>query len=105
MCGTNIGATILLARVIQAWLDQVSEPLPPSVRLGTIYALALGSNFGAFSFSFAASLAGLLWRSILRQKGIHVKQTQFALLNTPVLSVAICVAAGILVAEMNVTKS
>lgn len=72
------------------------------VRLGSIYALALGANFGAVSFSFSASLAGLLWRAILAQKGIHVQQRQFALLNTPIVFVAAVAAGAVLTAELYV---
>ncbi|TFY55949.1 hypothetical protein EVJ58_g7927 [Rhodofomes roseus] len=69
LCGTNIGATILLARLLQIWIAAASPA--DRERFGAIYALALGSNFGAFTLTFSASLAGLLWRRILRQKGIH----------------------------------
>lgn len=44
----------------------------------SIYALALGSNIGAVSFTFSASLAGLLWKRILAQKGIQIGALQFA---------------------------
>ena len=74
------------------------------VRNGAIYALALGTNFGAVSFSFSASLAGLLWRDILAQKGILVRQKRFALTNLPVVGVAASTAAAVLVAEMYVVK-
>jgi Na+/H+ antiporter NhaD/arsenite permease-like protein len=78
--GTNIGATILLSRILQAWIQ--STPSPSSrVRDASILALALGSNYGAFTFSFPASLAGLLWRRLLADKGIVVTMGQFAKLN------------------------
>ncbi|KAH8118958.1 hypothetical protein DFH11DRAFT_1562144 [Phellopilus nigrolimitatus] len=107
LCGTNIGTTILLARVLQSWLETSASSgiaVSAGVKLGSIYALALGTNFGAFTFSFSASLAGLLWRDILRQKGIVVRQTQFALLNLPIIGVATISAAVVLVAEMYVVK-
>lgn len=107
MCGTNIGTTILLARVLQAWLNSSESSgttVDPKVRLGSIFALALGTNFGAFTFSFSASLAGLLWRDILRQKGIIVRQRQFALLNLPIIGVSIATAAAVLVAEVYVVN-
>ena len=100
MCGTNIGATILLARLIQLWIDAAR----PSQReqYGAVYALAVGSNFGAFTLTFSASLAGLLWRQILRQKGIHVRGRQFALVNAPISVVAMCVGCAVLVGEVYV---
>ena len=103
ICGTNIGTTILLARVLQSWLSSAaSGEVDPKVRLGSIYALALGSNFGAYTFSFSASLAGLLWRDILRQKGIAVSQRQFAYFNLPIIAVAVLVSGAILIAQVHV---
>ncbi|KAI0087338.1 hypothetical protein BDY19DRAFT_246583 [Irpex rosettiformis] len=103
ICGTNIGATILLARVLQSWLSAAApNTVDPKVRLGAIYALALGTNFGAYTFSFSASLAGLLWRDILRQKGISVSQRQFALFNLPSIAVAVVVSGAILIAQVHV---
>ncbi|PIL32705.1 transporter [Ganoderma sinense ZZ0214-1] len=100
-CGTNIGATILLARVLQLWSS--SQPaLDPRERDGALYALALGSNFGAFTLTFSASLAGLLWRQILRQKGIHVRGRQFLLLNLPISFVAMAVGCAVLVGQVYV---
>ena len=97
-CGTNIGATILLARIIQLW--STNNVVNPRALDGAIYALALGSNFGAFTLTLSASLAGLLWRGILRQKGIHVGLKQFLLINLPISFVAVLAGCGVLVAEM-----
>ncbi|RPD57395.1 hypothetical protein L226DRAFT_512254 [Lentinus tigrinus ALCF2SS1-7] len=103
-CGTNIGATILLARVLQLWASSSSgaSGLDAHTRDGALYALALGSNFGAFTLTFSASLAGLLWRQILRQKGIHVRGQQFALVNAPISFVAMLVGCAVLVGEVYV---
>lgn len=101
VCGTNIGATILLARVLQSWFAQHPE-LDPRTHDGAIYALALGSNYGAFTLTFSASLAGLLWRQILRQKGIRVRARQFLVLNFPIAFVAMLASMSSLVGEMYV---
>lgn len=93
ICGTNIGTTILLARVLQKW-ESAKQPVAPRVRHASVYGLALGSNYGAFTFAFSASLAGLLWRDMLRKKGIHVRQYQFAKLNVGTFMVA-SVASGV----------
>ena len=69
---------------------------------GSIYGLALGSNYGAFTLTFSASLAGLLWRQILRQKGIHVRARQFLVLNLPISFVAMLVASAVLVGQVYV---
>lgn len=67
-----------------------------------MYALAIGSNFGAFTLTFSASLAGLLWRRILRQKGIRVRALEFLTINLPIAGVAMAVGCAILVGEVQV---
>ena len=65
-----------------------------------LYTLALGSNYGAFSLHPGASLAGLLWRDILRRKGILTRTAEFAKLNIWIVTVAMIVGTGIVVAEV-----
>ncbi|KAF7316125.1 Arsenical pump membrane protein [Mycena indigotica] len=62
VAGTNIGATILLTKIVRA------ASLSANTTRAAGIALALTSNIGAVSATFSASLAGLLWRSILKQK-------------------------------------
>ncbi|KIJ15857.1 hypothetical protein PAXINDRAFT_168847 [Paxillus involutus ATCC 200175] len=94
--GTNIGATILLTKVVRA------ASLPPQTDRAAAIALAVASNIGAVSFTFSASLAGLLWRAILKQKGIIVKQTEFAYWNSLPLLCMTVVGLGVVCAEMAV---
>lgn len=96
--GTNIGATILLARVLQLWIE-ASHP-PPRIKDAAIFALALGSNYGAFTFSFPASLAGLLWKRLLFAKGIVVTMGQFAKLNLLPIAVAMATSSAVLVGQV-----
>ncbi|KAJ3788736.1 hypothetical protein GGU10DRAFT_95768 [Lentinula aff. detonsa] len=97
VAGTNIGATILLTKVVRAAPNFPSD----STRAAGI-ALAVASNIGAVSFTFSASLAGLLWRTILVQKGIDIRQTQFAFWN--LLPILFMTGAGLAIvsAEMAV---
>ncbi|KAJ7291168.1 hypothetical protein C8J57DRAFT_1271595 [Mycena rebaudengoi] len=62
IAGTNIGATILLTKVVRA------AEFPADTTRAAGVALAVASNIGAVSFTFSASLAGLLWKTILKQK-------------------------------------
>ena len=101
--GTNIGATILLARVLQVWIQNSSQTPSSRVQDGAIYTLALGSNYGAFTFSFPASLAGLLWRKLLLSKGIKVKMSQFALLNLLPCAIAMATSCSVLLGEIYIT--
>ncbi|KAJ7216582.1 hypothetical protein GGX14DRAFT_442096 [Mycena pura] len=62
VAGTNIGATILLTKIVRA------AALPAHTTRAAGVSLALASNIGAVSATFSASLAGLLWKTILKQK-------------------------------------
>lgn len=68
LAGTNIGATIILVEIIRdkAFMQSDAVVADQRVLWAAVYAVALGSNLGAFSFTFAGSLAGLLWRGLLR---------------------------------------
>lgn len=94
--GTNIGATILLTKVVRA------ADFPDHSNRAAAIALAVASNIGAVSFTFSASLAGLLWKQILEQKGIYVKQTTFAYWNILPLIVMTGVGLAVVCAEMAV---
>ncbi|KAH7097324.1 hypothetical protein BKA62DRAFT_716684 [Auriculariales sp. MPI-PUGE-AT-0066] len=94
--GTNIGATILLTKVIKA------ANMGRSATMAGAIALAISSNIGAVSFVFSASLAGLLWRAILKQKGIVMKQSTFAKWNgLPILFMTVA-GLGVGCAELAV---
>ncbi|KAH9474785.1 Arsenical pump membrane protein [Psilocybe cubensis] len=95
VAGTNIGATILLTKVVHAAPD-----FPVSSQKAAAIALAVSSNIGAVSFTFSASLAGLLWKTILGQKGITIKQTTFAFWNMLPLLAMTGVGLAIVTAEM-----
>ena len=97
VAGTNIGATILLTKVVHAAPD-----FPASSARAAAIALAVASNIGAASFTFSASLAGLLWKSILENKGIKIRQSTFAFWNCLPLLVMTGVGLAIVTAEMKV---
>lgn len=56
--GTNIGATILLVKILKHPNFANRPGLPSKVETAGMLALAVGSNIGAVSFTFSASLAG-----------------------------------------------
>ncbi|KAF9008015.1 hypothetical protein BDQ17DRAFT_1539737 [Cyathus striatus] len=92
--GTNIGATILLTKVVRA------SNMPDHTTRAAAIALAVASNIGAVGFIASASRAGLLWQHILDQKRIHISQRQFAMYNILPLLVMTTVGLGIVSAEM-----
>jgi hypothetical protein len=106
--GTNIGTTILLCRVIQAWVTIHNKDLTIITERtfwGTVYAMALGVNYGAFSTAFSASLAGLLWRDILGRKHIHVRRLDFARVNLPIIAIAMAVGCSTLIIQIYISRS
>ncbi|KAJ2922584.1 hypothetical protein H1R20_g14508, partial [Candolleomyces eurysporus] len=86
--GTNIGATILLTKIIRA-----SDFSKDTARAAAV-SLAVASNIGAVSFTFSASLEALSWVAILKVKGIEIDQWEFAMWNSPPL-VAMMVGLGV----------
>jgi len=94
--GTNIGATILLTKVCR------SANLPAHTLRAAAIALAVASNIGAVSFTFSASLAGLLWKGILEQRGFRIKQRSFAYWNLLPITVMTAVGLAVVCIEMAV---
>ncbi|GAA5948811.1 hypothetical protein JCM3765_003909 [Sporobolomyces pararoseus] len=101
LVGTNIGATILFVEILRSpsFTQAPHVVADPLILRGAIYSLALSSNLGAFSWTISASLAGLLWTTILRQKGIKVSQKSFAAFNLPVLLILQTVASAVVLLE------
>ncbi|OJD40341.1 arsenite efflux transporter [Diplodia corticola] len=105
--GTNIGTTILLSRVIQAWqeIHRVNGiPISNRTFWATVYSMALGVNYGAFSAAFSASLAGLLWRDILARKHIHAHSLDFASVNLPIIAICMTVGCAVLLGEIYIMR-
>ncbi|GAA5926803.1 uncharacterized protein JCM15063_000374 [Sporobolomyces koalae] len=101
LVGTNIGATILFVEILRSpsFTQAPHVVADPLILRGAVYSLALSSNLGAFSWTISASLAGLLWTTILRQKGIKVSQKSFAAFNVPVLLILQTVASAVVLLE------
>lgn len=103
--GTNIGATILLVKILKHpdYIGRVgfNEKLD---RAGML-SVAVGSNIGAVGFVFSASLAGLLWRGILRQKGITVGGWEFVRWNLVPLAFMTVAGGAIALAVVTVAPT
>lgn len=98
LAGTNILSTILMTKILQ----QYRTPLDAKLLRAASIALAVGSNVGAINAVFSASLAGLLWRTILAQKAIHMRTREFARWNVGILPVVAVVGLLIVWAEVEV---
>lgn len=105
--GTNIGTTILLCRILQAWQllrERQAIPISNQTFWASVYSMALGVNYGAFSTAFSASLAGLLWRDILQRKHIFVRARDFARFNAPIIAFTMAVGSAVLIGEILLTR-
>lgn len=107
--GTNIGTTILLCRVVQSWVALRGrgggDPITQRTFWATVYSMAVGLNYGAFSVAFSASLAGMLWRDILARKDIRVRGWDFAWMNVSTIAVTMVVGLVVLIGEVYITRS
>jgi Na+/H+ antiporter NhaD/arsenite permease-like protein len=102
LAGTNIGATIILVEIIRDPQFMQSPQVSGNSKIlpAAIYSVAMGSNIGAFSYTFAGSLAGLLWRGLLADKGVVVSQWRFATVNLGPLLMQIVVSSAIVLGEV-----
>jgi Na+/H+ antiporter NhaD/arsenite permease-like protein len=102
LAGTNIGATIILVEIIRdpRFMDSVNVRGDKRILDAAVYSVAMGSNIGAFSYTFAGSLAGLLWRGLLADKGVVVSQWKFAKINALPLLMQIVVSGAIVLGEV-----
>lgn len=102
LAGTNIGATIILVEILRdpAFAQSSNVQSDHRIMLGAIYAVAMGSNIGAFSYTFCGSLAGLLWRGLLRDKGIEISQLKFATVNLLPLLLQTTTAMAVIYGEL-----
>jgi Na+/H+ antiporter NhaD/arsenite permease-like protein len=93
--------------VIQAWqeIHRINGiPITDRTFWATVYGMALGVNYGAYSTAFSASLAGLLWRDILARKHIRVRRLDFARVNLPIIAIAMAVGCAVLVGEVYIIR-
>lgn len=93
--------------MIQEWTkihERNGEPISDRTFWATVYSMALGVNYGAFSTAFSASLAGLLWRDILARKHIHVRGLDFARVNLPIIAISMAVGCVVLVGQVYIVR-
>lgn len=67
--------------------------------------MALGVNYGAFSMTFSASLAGIMWREVLNEQNIQVRRLDFVRINFPIIAVAMTIGCVVLVGEVYIVRA
>jgi Na+/H+ antiporter NhaD/arsenite permease-like protein len=84
--------------------DQNGKPISNRTFWGTVYSMAIGVNYGAFSLAFSASLAGMLWRDILGRKHIRVGGLEFARVNLPIIAITMVVGLTVLIGQIYIIR-
>ncbi|HEY0087995.1 MAG TPA: SLC13 family permease [Candidatus Lokiarchaeia archaeon] len=72
---------------------------PEQVKFGCMFALIMGSNFGA-NFTLIGALAGLMWSKIASDKGIHISFKQFAKYGFIVMPLVVFISLLVLYVEI-----
>jgi arsenical pump membrane protein len=86
----NIPMTVAFAPVIQS--------ATPGLQLPAIYATVIGSNLGA-NLTPIGALAGIMWMSLLREKGVRVSFKEFVKYGLLVTPLCLLVCLGFLSLE------
>ena len=90
----NQPMTILFTRMLQ---DPAFLSLG-STTTASMYALIMGSNFGA-NFTLIGALAGIMWSTISADKGVNINYKQFAKYGFVIMPVIVAVASLVLAIE------
>lgn len=88
----NIPMSVAYASILSA--------IPPAIQWPAAYAATVGSNIGAYFTPFGA-LAGILWMSILRRKGVHLSYSTFILHGAALGSVVLLSTLIVLIAVLH----
>lgn len=91
----NQPMTILFTQITQNSAFVVS----PLILKGSMFALIMGSNFGA-NFTLIGALAGIMWSSILSDKNIVISYTKFAFYGILIMPLVVGLACLTLIVEL-----
>ena len=78
-----------------------SLSLNESVKLGVVFSLIMGSNFGA-NFTLLGALAGIMWHKIISDKDVYISYGKFAKFGFLIMPIVILLSCLTLLAEIMV---
>jgi len=90
----NQPMTILFTRMLQ----DPAFVVPGVTRSASMFALIMGSNFGA-NFTLIGALAGIMWSSISKEKGMQITYKEFAKYGFIIMPAVVAVASLVLALE------
>jgi len=91
----NQPMTILFTQILLYDSFSLSE----SVKLGVVYSLIMGSNFGA-NFTLLGALAGIMWHKIISDKDVNISYGKFAKYGFLITPIVILLSCFMLIAEI-----
>ncbi len=94
----NQPMTILFTEMLQSASFTASFIASPKIIRGSMYALIMGSNFGA-NFTLIGALAGIMWSGISKDKDINITYKQFAKFGFKIMPLVITLACLVLALE------
>jgi len=80
-------------------LNEASFQVGPLSRIGAMFALIIGSNLGA-NLTLIGALAGIMWSSILSEKGFEISYLKFASYGFVITPFVIGIACAILTVQL-----
>lgn len=93
----NQPMTILFTRILLSDNFKLQKPQ----KMGAMFSLILGSNFGA-CFTIIGALAGIMWINILRSKNVQISYLKFAKLGICIMSLGVFTSFIVLALEITV---
>ncbi len=93
----NQPMTILFTRLLED--THFTSVAPAGVVLASMYALIMGSNFGA-NFTLIGALAGIMWSSISSSGGVKISYKEFAKQGFKIMPVVVALACIVLAIEV-----
>ncbi|MBN2153891.1 MAG: hypothetical protein JW839_20710 [Candidatus Lokiarchaeota archaeon] len=93
----NQPMTILFTRLLGD--THFTSVTPAGVVIASLYALVMGSNFGA-NLTLIGALAGIMWSSISTKNGVKITYKEFAKQGFKVMPVVIALACAVLAVEV-----
>jgi len=93
----NQPMTILFTQILNEEAFNVSA----NAKLGANFALIMGSNLGA-NITLVGALAGIMWVSILKNRGVSITYIEFALYGLTIMPLVIIIGCVILIIELQI---
>lgn len=94
--------------MLQTWalLHEADGASPISQRSywASVYALAIGTNYSAFSIFISASLAGIGWKEDLAERNVYIGRMNFSRINLPLVASSMAITCAALAGQVYIIR-